>query len=237
MQVCSKCGQSCPDHAVFCSNCGNQLTGTASKSQNDYNNGYNSGNTGYNNGFNNGNAGYNGGYNNGNAGYNNGYSNGNAGYSNGYSNAGYNNGYNNGFNNGNAGYNNSYSNVPGYYHGGVNPAVLQTALHKLNVSATIWLIIGIYQIVVGIPLACVGYGLLTLGLGIWNLVQVNTMKKNITFFQQNPHELVPYYEGESTKIIIFLFLNLFLGAFFGVIASIYELTTKNYILNHRHELG
>ena len=213
-----------------------------------YNN--NTGNTGYNN--NTGNNGYN--NNAGNTGYNNGY---NTRYSNnGYNNYGtpnnnyngnYNSNYNgatnnnyiaNSYNNANN-YNNvnNINNIPNRtYNPSLSWDIVHTATRKMRTSSTIWMIIAIMQLVCGVPLMCMGYGFVTVFLGVWNIVQSSKLRKLAKAYDFNPAGMVYYFQNQGTIIVVFLVLNIIFGALFGIIGSIYDLCMRNYIVQNRNWL-
>ena len=232
---CKNCGNQVPDGSAYCAKCGASMRNDPVA---DYDNpgsgGYNyPGSNRYNNpgsgGYNNpGSRGYNypgsGGYNYpGSGGYNN---PGSGGYNNPGS-----GGYNNPGMRGNTYYsNNSYGNG----RLSVDPnAALMTLTSKLRTSATIWTLVGIYQIIMGVFLLIIGYGLLSLGLGIWNIIQASKSRRNADYFQANPVGIVNTFEAGKSMTIIFLFINFFFGAVFGFIGSIYDLTVDDYVLSHR----
>ncbi len=143
--------------------------------------------------------------------------------------------YNGGYS-GNMGYPGAPVNVGRPNYGGNAMAVVSSITRKMRTSSTIWMIIGILQIITGVLTFCLGYGILALCLGIWNVVQSNTKRKNAARFDQNPTGIVNYFESNGTMLVVFFFLNLFLGALFGVIGSIYDLTVQSSALSHRNEL-
>lgn len=112
--------------------------------------------------------------------------------------------------------------------------VLETLISKLRTSATIWTVVGIFQVIMGVFTLFFGYGLFSLALGVWNLVQSSKQKKNALYFRTNPVGIVPFFEGSKTMTIVFLVLNLVFGAFFGVIGSVYDLTIDQYVLTNRN---
>ncbi|MBR3861900.1 MAG: zinc-ribbon domain-containing protein [Oscillospiraceae bacterium] len=110
---------------------------------------------------------------------------------------------------------------------------LSTLLSKMKTSSGIWTGIGIYQLVAGLATLMLGYGVLSIILGIWNIVQSSKEKKTRLEFEKNPVGIVAYFERNRTSTIVFVFLNLFFGAFLGVIGSVYDLTVNSYALNSR----
>ena len=133
-------------------------------------------------------------------------------------------------------YGNNYAPNSGYANQGlsVDPDIaLRTLTSKLRTSANIWTAIGIYQIFMGIILLIFGYGVLSLILGIWNIVQSSKARKNAAYFQSNPVGIVSFFEAGKSSTIIGVIVNLVFGAIFGVIGSIYDLSIDNYVLSHR----
>ncbi len=122
-------------------------------------------------------------------------------------------------------------------NGNFSQAVLDTAVRKIRTGATIWKTIGIFQIIIGTMLIIIGYGFLTIIIGIWNLVQAGRTRKNADYFQTDHSNIVNYYESQTVMLIVFAVLNLIFGGIFGVIGSIYDLSVRGYILAHRKELG
>ena len=140
-----------------------------------------------------------------------------------------------GYSNSNA-YGNNYAPNSGYANQGlsVDPDIaLRTLTSKLRTSANLWTAIGIYQIFMGIILLIFGYGVLSLILGIWNIVQSSKARKNAAYFQSNPVGIVSFFEAGKSSTIIGVIVNLVFGALFGVIGSIYDLSIDNYVLSHR----
>ena len=119
---------------------------------------------------------------------------------------------------------------------GQGEAALRTAVRKMKTSATIWTLIAIYQIIAGIITLLFGYGVLVLIMGIWNAVQSSKMRKNAAHYARNPYGITNAFESGKAMVIVFLFLNFFLGAFLGVIGSIYDLTLYSYVGSHKHSL-
>ena len=105
---------------------------------------------------------------------------------------------------------------------------------KMKISSTIWLILGIYQCVIGLPLIMFfGYGLTTIGLGVWNIIQSQKKKKMAEQYYQNPTGIVAAMESSQTLVIVFLLLNVFFGGFLGVAGAIYDLTIISFVTSNR----
>ena len=127
----------------------------------------------------------------------------------------------------------TYSPVPAAAYSVDPQKAFTTLAGKIRTSCTIWTVIGIYQIVIGVFLLFFGYGLLSLILGIWNLVQSSKNRKTAAAFLTNPVGIVDYYESSKSSTIIGIIINLVFGAVFGVFGSLYELSVDNYVLSHR----
>ena len=90
------------------------------------------------------------------------------------------------------------------YQGGASSALLDKFVSKMKISSTIWLILGIYQCVIGLPLIMFfGYGLTTIGLGVWNIIQRKKKKKMAEQYYQNPTGIVdPCYRISASECIL-----------------------------------
>lgn len=115
------------------------------------------------------------------------------------------------------------------YGGNYDINALGILAGKMDTSATIWMILGILQIIIGVCTLCIVYGIAPLGLGIWNVINSNTMRNNITVFRQDPSRIYPHFQSQKAVTIVFLVINLFFGGILGVIGSIYDLTIHSYV--------
>lgn len=109
-------------------------------------------------------------------------------------------------------------------------------LNKMQTSYALFIAIGISQILIGFGTMCYGYGIFVLGIGICNIVLASKEKKKITYFNDNPKEIYPYFERKKVELIIFLVLNMFLGAVVGSVCIVYELSVRSYVMKHKAEL-
>ena len=116
------------------------------------------------------------------------------------------------------------------------PESLKIYLKKLKTSANVWTVIGIYQLVVGIPLAFVGYGIITVILGIWNLKNAGKVNKVAEQFQKDPRGVCNYAQVQSSSPVM-LIVNLVLGAGLGVIGSLVDISTASYGKEHINEFS
>ena len=98
------------------------------------------------------------------------------------------------------------------------------------------MIIGIMQLVFGVPLMCMGYGFVMVFLGVWNIVQSSKQRKLANVYDVNPAGMVYYFQNHGTILVVFLVLNILFGALFGMIGSIYDLCMRNYIVQNRNWL-
>ena len=78
-----------------------------------------------------------------------------------------------------------------------------------------------------------GYGLTTIGLGVWNIIQSQKKKKMAEQYYQNPTGIVAAMESSQTLVIVFLLLNVFFGGFLGVAGAIYDLTIISFVTSNR----
>lgn len=110
---------------------------------------------------------------------------------------------------------------------------LNYVTRRMRSSGTIWILIGIYQLLVGFVTLIFGYGIFAIGVGIWNIAYGSRQKKTAAEYAVNPIGIISAFENGRTMSIVFIFLNLFLGAGFGILGSIYDLVTSSYVLSHR----
>ena len=111
-------------------------------------------------------------------------------------------------------------------------SVLNKYVRKMKTSANIWAIIGIYQIIVGFITLLIGYGVVVLILGIWNLVQSGNKRKSAKRYAKRPVGILAE-NGSGASAAIMVLVNLFLGAVLGAIGSIYDFTVHNYVSSNR----
>ncbi len=117
-----------------------------------------------------------------------------------------------------------------------------TIARLVTISAIIWLVIAIYQILVGLVFLIFGVGIATLACGGWNIYACIKNLKHADYVRKcdNPYAgaaIVNAYENSLGSNIIFLVVNLILGGGLGVIGAIFDLFLRSYVLKHRAELG
>ena len=101
-------------------------------------------------------------------------------------------------------------------------AVVRAAVAKIRISAAIWTIIGIIQVILAFSLP----------IGIWNLVMSARCRKNARLFESGQADIVAYYMAQPEyKYYIWVGINLVSGAFIGVIGAFYDLHIRNFVVN------
>lgn len=113
---------------------------------------------------------------------------------------------------------------------------------RVQANGVVWLLIAIYQILAGIPLAVAGYGVLMIACGIWNIVQ---SVKDVKFAKQIracdnvdlARSIIRAIDRSKSGTIVFLFINLFLGGVLGVIGCIFWLALRSKALDRAPEMG
>lgn len=111
-----------------------------------------------------------------------------------------------------------------------NNAALNTVIHKLNTSYTIWMIVGICQIVFGF------WYVTPIFFGAWNIYCATNRKKLARAFRQNPAGLVDTAKSWQDSSILFIVLNAVFGALIGVIGCAYDYSITSYVIKHEEEL-
>ena len=114
----------------------------------------------------------------------------------------------------------------------VSPTALAAYADRLAVreqtSGTIWLIISILQLLVGIFGAWI-----VLIVGVLNLVGAIGSFRRAKQVRSPYPGMVEEYEKQLTGLIIATIYNLLIGAVIGVIGNIYDFCTRNYVLKNR----
>lgn len=95
-------------------------------------------------------------------------------------------------------------------------------------SGTIWLVISVIQLLIGV-----------FGLWVIFIVGILNLLGAIGSFHKAKQVRVPYpgmvqeYEKQLTSLIIALIYNILIGGVIGVIGNIYDFSTRSYVLNNR----
>ncbi len=113
---------------------------------------------------------------------------------------------------------------------------------QVQTNGAVWLLIALYQILAGIPLAAFGYGFVMIACGVWNLTQCI---KDFRFAKviracdnaEQARSIVETIDQSKNNTILFLFLNLFLGGVLGVIGCIFWLVLRSKVLDRASEMG
>ena len=101
-------------------------------------------------------------------------------------------------------------------------AAYKSLAEKEKLSFIIWLIIGIFQ--------CLS--VVTIIAGAWNIymaIQTYNFTKEL---ERCPRGVFARYEGQMNSLIISLVLNLIFGGVIGVVGTIYDYFTRDYVMKN-----
>jgi hypothetical protein len=106
---------------------------------------------------------------------------------------------------------------------------------RMEVTAgVIWIIIGVLQICAFVPfLFLFGYGFALLFVGIWNIYWAIRRFSISKIIESRAPGIPAAYEQHLSMIILFIFINLFLGGVIGVFGCFYDLYVRSQVLQHR----
>lgn len=110
--------------------------------------------------------------------------------------------------------------------------VLRNISSKEMIGAVIWIVLAVLQILLGI--AFIDYYWVTLMVGIWNLINGIIRITRAGKVEERGDSIVEEYEKNLASLIIFLILNIFIGGLIGVVGVIYDIVTRNYVLNNKN---
>ena len=107
----------------------------------------------------------------------------------------------------------------------------------MYVSFVLWIFIIIYQLILGLFLIVVGYGITTLLCMGYNIFGCIRYFKTITYFKNCSTEeelryIVAYFEKSITPCWIFMFVNLVFGGFIGFAGNLYDLILSYWVKNN-----
>ena len=113
---------------------------------------------------------------------------------------------------------------------------------RVQANGVVWLFIAIYQIIVGILLIGVGYGVAMIACGVWNIIQSIL---DFRFSKQILHcdnvvraqAIIRSIERSKGVTILFLLLNLAIGGVLGVVGCIFWLALRSKALDRAPEMG
>ncbi len=106
-------------------------------------------------------------------------------------------------------------------------SVYYTFFNKLETVATIWLVIGIIQLVIGVITLFFCYGALAIVLGIWNIVQSTRTRNNAKYFKRTSKGAVSYVDRSSSGVAA-LILNILFGCIIGIIPAAMDVSAISY---------
>jgi len=100
---------------------------------------------------------------------------------------------------------------------------MQTVYNKLETSAILWRWIGILQIIFGF------WYVTPILLGIWNIKNAKKQQRLVAQYKENPAGMADTIKGWKNGVIGTGVLNFFLGAFIGVVGSIYDFSIISFV--------
>lgn len=101
-------------------------------------------------------------------------------------------------------------------------------------GGVIWIIIGVLQICGFVPfLVLFGYGFALLFVGIWNIYWAVRRFTVARIIESRAPGIPAAYEQHLSMIVLFIFINLFLGGVIGVFGCFYDLYVRSQVLRHR----
>lgn len=107
-------------------------------------------------------------------------------------------------------------------------AVLQKISSKEKVGGIIWIVVASIQLMIGLAVNWV-----IMIIGIWNLIFGIMRIVNAGKMDERADKIVEQYEKDLANIIIFLIVNIFIGGLIGVAGAIFDLVTRNYVMNNK----
>ena len=108
-------------------------------------------------------------------------------------------------------------------------AVLQKISGKEKVGGIIWIVVASIQLMIGLAVNWV-----IMIIGIWNFIIGIMRIVNAGKMDERADTIVEQYEKDLVNIIIFLIVNIFIGGLIGVAGAIFDLVTRNYVMNNKN---
>ena len=104
--------------------------------------------------------------------------------------------------------------------------------NKEMTSGIIWISIG------GLQVLCSIFAFWYLIIvGIWNIVVgIMRITKKGELYQKSGIEIYNEYASRLTSLVVFLIVNILFGGIVGIAASIYDLVTRNYVIQNSYML-
>lgn len=112
----------------------------------------------------------------------------------------------------------------------------RTVVRRMRVSAVVWIIVAVFQILLGILLIIFGIGLSMIACGGWNIYASITRFNTADAFSRDPSRIYPYFSASLDNMVIFLVINVIFGGVIGIIGSICDLLLRSYVMSHKEEL-
>ena len=105
-----------------------------------------------------------------------------------------------------------------------NPEVVAHNVRTFEIiSNVLWLILGIIQCVT----------LYAVVAGIWNIVNSILALRNVKNMTAGNPNVISHYENNTTSLIIFAAINLFLGGVVGIVLVLFDFYIRSYVLKNR----
>ena len=126
----------------------------------------------------------------------------------------------------------------GCYLSWLSNPVYQTFLRKYENDKNIWLVVSIIMIAVGVILLPFSFGtsVMPLACGAWNIVSLDTQKKNLEHWHRTPVGVVDHFQDQGTNNIIFLIINIILAGPLGLILMLPPILLRDYVIKNRELL-
>ena len=105
-----------------------------------------------------------------------------------------------------------------------NPEVVAHNVRTFEIiSNVLWLILGIIQCIT----------LYAVVAGIWNIVNSILALRNVKNMTAGNPNVISHYENNTTSLIIFAAINLFLGGVVGIVLVLFDFYIRSYVLKNR----
>jgi len=114
--------------------------------------------------------------------------------------------------------------------------IARKVVFRMRLSVAFWLIIATFQILFGILLILFGYGLSMIACGGWNIYASISRIRTSNLFSRDPSLIYPYFESSLDRICIWLAVNCIFGGIIGVLASVYDLVLRSFVVRHKEDL-
>ncbi len=92
-----------------------------------------------------------------------------------------------------------------------------------TLSGVLWLVIGALQV----------FFIYTAAAGIWNIINAILRLRSVKNIKAGNPEVVPWYDGRNTSLIVFAVVNIVLGAVVGVALVAFDYWVRDYALKNK----